>query len=63
MSRKDKRPESQPARNTAEEKSRKATEKGIFEEEPGGSQTEGSEERGPDPGQYTDKGSPGYLGR
>lgn len=63
MSRKDRRPESQPERNTAEEKSSKATDKSQFHEQPPEGQTQGSQERGPEPGHYTDKGSPGYTPR
>lgn len=63
MGRKDKRPQSQPDRNTAGEISEKATDRTIFDEQGPTSQTEGGEERGPEPGQYTDAGSPGQTRR
>ncbi len=64
MGRKDKRPESQPDRNTADEVSSKATDSSVFEEQQAeGGQTRGGEERGPEPGQYTQAGSPGYTPR
>lgn len=62
MSRKDKRPESNPERaKEGEEISRKATNPHIAEDEATEGQTEGGQERGPEPGQYKDKGSPGYT--
>lgn len=63
MATRDRRPESQPERNTADEKSRKATDPNVFDDQAQEGQTPGSETRGPDPGQYTDRGSPGYQGR
>ncbi len=66
MSRKDKRPESQPERNFADEVSEKATDRTIFDTQGSEGQTRGGNERGPNPGQwydkapghYTDKGTP-----
>lgn len=63
MGRKDKRPESRPERNTADEKSRKANDLEGLVDETGGGQTNGQFERGPEPGQYTDAGSPGQTRR
>jgi hypothetical protein len=63
MGRKDKRPESRPDRNTADEKSRKANDLEGFADETGEGQTGGQFERGSEPGQYTDAGSPGQTRR
>lgn len=63
MSRKDRTPESQKDRNTAGEISSKATDPTIFDTQGGGGQSSDPEERGAEPGQYTDRGSPGYQGR
>ncbi len=61
MSRKDKRPESRPERNMPEEISDKATDPGIFNAEAMQGQTQGANERGPQPGQYYDKGPGSYT--
>ena len=63
MSRKDRRPESRRDRNTAGELSSKATDPHISDDETVEGFTEGAQERGPEPGQYTDLGSPGLQKR
>jgi len=60
---KDCRPESRPERNFADERSKKATDPTIFDEQGDKSQTSGSQERDTEIGQFTDKGSPGYSPR
>lgn len=62
MATRDGRPESQPERNTAEGRRRKAADANVFDDQGQEGQTPGSGTRGPDPGQYTDRGSPGYQG-
>lgn len=61
MAKKDRRPESNPERAKAGEQiSRKATHQEGFEDEKGQGQTGGGQEKGPEPGQFTEEGSPGY---
>ncbi|MDP9351815.1 MAG: hypothetical protein M3P51_09805 [Chloroflexota bacterium] len=62
MSRKDKRPESQPENNVAGEISDKATDRTIFNSTESGGQTRGGDEAGPNPGQM-EKGPGNFTGR